>query len=40
MRSSSVPDKRRGERIVLVTTAEDAEANALRQSARRRASPN
>ncbi len=27
----SVPDKRRGERIVLVTTAEEAEPNALRQ---------
>jgi acyl-[acyl-carrier-protein]-phospholipid O-acyltransferase/long-chain-fatty-acid--[acyl-carrier-protein] ligase len=27
----SVPDKRRGERIVLVTTAEQAEPNALRQ---------
>jgi acyl-[acyl-carrier-protein]-phospholipid O-acyltransferase/long-chain-fatty-acid--[acyl-carrier-protein] ligase len=27
----SVPDKRRGERIVLVTTAEAAEPNALRQ---------
>ena len=27
----SVPDKRRGERIVLVTTAEAADANALRQ---------
>ena len=27
----SVPDKRRGERIVLVTTAGDAEPNALRQ---------
>jgi len=27
----SVPDKRRGERIVLVTTAEEAEAGALRQ---------
>ena len=27
----SVPDKRRGERIVLVTTADEAEPNALRQ---------
>ena len=27
----SVPDKRRGERIVLVTTAEEAEPNALRE---------
>lgn len=30
----SVPDKRRGERIVLVTTAEEAEPNALREASR------
>ena len=31
----SVPDKRRGERIVLVTTAEEAETDALREPASR-----
>ena len=30
----SVPDKRRGERVVLVTTQSDAEPNALRQAAK------
>jgi acyl-[acyl-carrier-protein]-phospholipid O-acyltransferase/long-chain-fatty-acid--[acyl-carrier-protein] ligase len=31
----SVPDKRRGERIVLVTTEADAEANALREASKK-----
>lgn len=35
----SVPDKRRGERIVLVTTAEEAEPNALRQYGKNAGAP-
>jgi acyl-[acyl-carrier-protein]-phospholipid O-acyltransferase/long-chain-fatty-acid--[acyl-carrier-protein] ligase len=35
----SVPDKRRGERVVLVTTAEEADADALREHARQAGVP-